>query len=240
MSVAAEILAARSGRHGGRLSARQRRAGDAPQPGKTKIPGLILAAGRGRRFTAGHKLLASFDGRPVLRHVVENALASRLDPVIVVLGCDAQAGLKAIEGIEDPRLRVVFNPSWQSGKASSVEVGLREAPSSAPGAVSLLGDMPMVKPWLIDRIIEEFELSGKLTFPVYAGPEGLRKGYPTAFPRKFFAEIKALTGDDTAMAAIREHWSEAVKVPLDEASTQVDVDTPQDLDLLLTTSRADS
>ena len=34
------------------------------------------------------------------------------------------------------------------------------------------------------------------------------------------------------MAAVRRHWSEAVKIPLDDASTQADIDTAQDLELL--------
>ncbi len=230
LSLAAEILAQRWGRKGGRPS--PRRALPPAPHGKAKIPGLILAAGRGRRF-GGHKLSALVGGRPVLRHVVENALASPLDPVIVVLGCDADAGLKAIQGLEDPRLRVVFNPLWERGKAFSIEAGLREVPWTAPGVVSLLGDMPMVRPWLIERVLSEFELSGRLTFPVTPGPEGPRKGYPTAFPRSLFGEIRALTGDDTAMDAARRHWSEAVRIPLEDASTQADVDTQEDLQLLL-------
>ncbi len=229
----AEILAARSGRRGGRRSARARQEPEASQSGKGRLPGLILAAGRGKRFSGGSKLAALFEGQPVLRHVVENALASRLDPVIVVLGADAESGLHALEGIQDSRLRVVFNPHWQSGKASSIEVGLRQAPASAPAVVSLLGDMPRVKPWLIDRVIEEFELSGRLTFPIYAAADGPRKGYPTVFPRALFPEIKALTGDETAMEAVRGHWAEATKVPIRDNWTQADVDTAEDLQLLL-------
>ncbi|MBI5208436.1 MAG: NTP transferase domain-containing protein [Elusimicrobia bacterium] len=229
LGIASEILAARSGRKGGRLSARARPHADHAAPG---LPGLILAAGRGRRFGAGHKLSAMVQGRPVLKHVVENALASTLDPVIVVLGCEAAAALKVIAGIDDSRLRVVFNPCWASGKASSIEVGLREAPAGAAGVLALLGDMPMVKPWLIDRVVSEFELSGKLVFPVFPGPDGPQRGYPTAFPRSLFGEIKALTADDSAAEAVRRHWSEARRVALEDSETQLDIDKPEDLELL--------
>jgi len=233
LSIAAEILAVRFGRKGGR-PARLRPAGSAPsaRKGGVKVPGLVLAAGRGRRFGGGSKLLADVDGRPVLRHVVEAALASRLDPVVVVLGAGAEAGLQAIAGIDDARLRVVFNPAWASGKASSFEVGLRAVPADAPGVVALLGDMPRVKPWLIERVLAEFELSGRLCFPVFPGDEGPEKGHPTAYPRELFGEIGALVGDDTALAAARRHWGEAVKIPLDDASTQADIDTARDLELL--------
>lgn len=230
LSIAAEILAARSGRKGGRLSSRTGPA-RAAQP-RVRIPGLVLAAGPGTRFSGGYKLSAAFGGRPVLRHVVENALASRLDHVIVILGCGAEAGLQALAGIKDPRLRVVFNPLWEGGKASSLEVGLREVPHGAAGAVKLLGDMPLVKPWLIDRVLEEFELSGRLTFPVYSGPDGPLRGYPVAIPRRLFGEMRALARDDADDGAAREHWSEAVKIPLADGRTQVDIDTTADLDLL--------
>jgi CTP:molybdopterin cytidylyltransferase MocA/xanthine/CO dehydrogenase XdhC/CoxF family maturation factor len=233
LAVAAEILAARFGRRGGR-PARLRPAGSSPSARKNgvKIPGLVLAAGRGRRFGGGSKMLADVDGRPVLRHVVESALASRLDPVVVVLGAGAESGLQAIAGIDDARLRVVFNPAWATGKASSFEVGLREVPADAPGVVALLGDMPRIQPWLIDRVLSEFELSGRLSFPIFSGAEGPVKGHPTAYPRALFGEVGQLVGDDTAMAAVRRHWSEAVKIPLDDASTQADIDTARDLELL--------
>jgi CTP:molybdopterin cytidylyltransferase MocA/xanthine/CO dehydrogenase XdhC/CoxF family maturation factor len=233
LAVAVEILAIRFERKGGRPP-RLRPSGSAPsaRKGGVRLPGLVLAAGRGRRFGGGSKLLADVDGRPVLRHVVEAALASRLNPVIVVLGAGAEAGLRAIEGIDDARLRVVFNPAWATGKASSFEVGLREVPPDAPGVVALLGDMPRVKPWLIDRVLSEFELSGRLCFPVYPGSDGPVKGHPTAYPRELFGEVGLLVGDDTAMAAVRRHWSEAVKIPLEDASTQADIDTAADLDFL--------
>jgi len=233
LAVTAEILAVRAQRKGGR-PARARAAGSSPlqRKGGIKIPGLVLAAGRGKRFGGTSKMLAAVDGRPVLRHVVESALASRLDPVILILGAGAEDGLKAIEGLDDPRLRVVFNPSWSSGKASTFEVGLREVPADAPGVVTLLGDMPRVPAWLIERVIAEFELSGSLTFPIYPGTGGPVKGHPTAYPRELFGEVGRLVGDDTAMAAVRAHWAEAVKIPLDDGATQADIDTAQDLELL--------
>ncbi|MFA6316328.1 MAG: NTP transferase domain-containing protein [Elusimicrobiota bacterium] len=229
LSVAAEIMAWRSGRTGGRLSHKPRQHSE---HAGHRVPGLILAAGMGRRFGEGHKLSAVVHGKPVLRHVVENALSSKLDPVIVVLGAEADAALKVISGIEDPRLRVVFNPSWASGKASSFKVGLREAPQGAAGVVALLGDMPMIPPWLIDRVLSEFELSGKLAFPVFPGPDGPLRGYPTAFPRALFGEIQSLDADETTSEAVRLHWSEALRIPLEDASTQLDIDKPEDLELL--------
>ena len=50
------------------------------------LAGIVLAAGTSSRFGAANKLLAAWKGQPMLRAVVEAALATELDPVIVVTG----------------------------------------------------------------------------------------------------------------------------------------------------------
>ena len=56
-----------------------------------KIGALILAAGQSSRFHDGNgayrnKLLEPVAGKAIIRHAAEAALASPLDPVIVVTG----------------------------------------------------------------------------------------------------------------------------------------------------------
>src|SRR4029453_16659208 len=51
-----------------------------------RIAAVVLAAGRSTRMGGPNKLLAEIAGRPLLRIVVEEALASRAKPVIVVVG----------------------------------------------------------------------------------------------------------------------------------------------------------
>lgn len=50
------------------------------------IAGVVLASGEGARFKGGNKLLLPFRGRPVVYHVVREALCSKLDPVFLVIG----------------------------------------------------------------------------------------------------------------------------------------------------------
>ena len=50
------------------------------------VAAIILAAGQSRRMGGPNKLLARFDGEPLVRQIAERALASKADPVIVVTG----------------------------------------------------------------------------------------------------------------------------------------------------------
>src|SRR5207248_3830306 len=55
-----------------------------------RIAAVVLAAGRSTRMGGSNKLLAEVRGKPLLRIAVEQALASRANPVIVVTGHDRE------------------------------------------------------------------------------------------------------------------------------------------------------
>ena len=57
-----------------------------------RIAAIILAAGRSTRMGGPNKLLAEIGGRPLVRIAVEEALASRAQPVIVVTGHQREQG----------------------------------------------------------------------------------------------------------------------------------------------------
>ena len=62
----------------------------ADPPSRPRVAALVLAAGQSRRM-GRNKLLIDIDGRSMVEHAVEAALASAAAPVIVVLGHDAAA-----------------------------------------------------------------------------------------------------------------------------------------------------
>src|SRR3546814_5652725 len=99
-------------------------------PYTTLFRSLILAAGLSRRFGGGHKLLAELEGKPVIRHVVEAALASSARPVLLVTGHQA-AAVEAAAG--DGGITRVRNAAYAEGLASSLQAGLRALPSDLDG-----------------------------------------------------------------------------------------------------------
>ncbi len=112
----------------------------------------MLAAGLSSRM-GRNKLLATVAGKPLLRHAVDSALASRLTPLVVVTGHDAAAVRESLSGLD---VTFVQNPDYADGLSTSLRAGLAALPDDCDGGLVLLGDMPAITPALINRTIEAF------------------------------------------------------------------------------------
>src|ERR1700722_13398802 len=152
----------------------------------TRVGAIVLAAGQSSRFRAGGgadmtKLVAKFDGRPIVRRVVEAALAAKTCPVVVVTGY-ARSPVEA--AVADLDVELAFNPRFASGLASSLRVGLSAIPGDVVGALVLLGDMPWIEPRFIDALIDAF-LAHKDALAAVPLHEG-RRGNPVLLGRGLF------------------------------------------------------
>src|SRR5208337_809332 len=196
----------------------------------TRIAAVVLAAGRSSRFRAEGgaeetKLVAKLDGKPVVRRVVEAALASRARPVVVVVGHARGAVEAALAGLP---ARFSLNPDFETGIASSLCVGLAATPAEAEGAVVLLGDMPNISAALIDDLIDAFEArpNASAVAPVRDG----RRGNPVLLARRLFERAMRLTGDEGArrlLAALDRR--DVVEFAAGGMDMTFDIDTPADL-----------
>jgi molybdenum cofactor cytidylyltransferase len=196
----------------------------------TRVGAIVLAAGQSSRFRAGGgldltKLVARIDGKPIVRRVVEAALAAKARPVVVVTGY-ARDSVEA--AVVDLDVRLTFNPQFMSGLASSLKAGLAATPSDVAGALVLLGDMPWIEPRLIDALIDAF-LARNDALAAVPSREG-RRGNPVLLARGLFQAAMRLTGDEGARRLIRAlSASELVEVETPDTGVSFDIDTPEDL-----------
>jgi molybdenum cofactor cytidylyltransferase len=196
----------------------------------SRVGAIVLAAGQASRFRAGGgtdltKLVAKLDGKPIVRRVVEAALAARARPVVVVTGY-ARDSVEA--ALADLDIRVAFNPRFASGLASSLSAGLSVLPKDVVGALVLLGDMPWIEPTLIDTLIDAF-LARKGPLAAVPLREG-RRGNPVLLGRELFEVALRLTGDEGARRLIGAlSADELVEVEASGVGATFDVDTPSDL-----------
>ncbi len=189
-----------------------------------KIASLVLAAGQSRRMGGPNKLLAEVDGKPLVRHAVEAALASRAAQVVVVVGHQQHEVRKALRGC---KVRFVTNDDFAAGLSTSLKAGIGVLGEDVDGAVVCLGDMPRIAPPHIDRLIAAFNpLEGRsIVVPTWQG----KRGNPVLWGRAHFQEFGALAGDVGARHLIGQHADELVEVAMEDAASQIDVDTPEAL-----------
>jgi molybdenum cofactor cytidylyltransferase len=181
----------------------------------------VLAAGTSSRLGRPKQLL-DLGGKPLLQRVLDAAVASALDEIVVVLGHAADEIAQAIRS--EGRVRIALNPGYAAGQSSSLVTGLRAADRRSEAAVILLGDQPGIHTDAIEAVLRAWhEAGGPVVQASYRG----RPGHPTLFGRSVWPELEAATGDEGARGVLASHpdWRSLVEVGGDPPD---DVDTEED------------
>jgi molybdenum cofactor cytidylyltransferase len=188
------------------------------------LAALILAAGRGTRMGGPNKLLASFQGKPLLRHVAEAALAGPVEEVAVVTGHERQAVEAALAGLP---VRFVHNADFAQGMGTSLACGIAALSPGIAGAFVMLGDMPRISPQIMGQLAQAFDPRADRLIVV---PEhGGTPGHPVLFHRRFFPALAQLSGDQGARRVLDANPDAVLRLPIGTDAVLADVDTPEAL-----------
>jgi molybdenum cofactor cytidylyltransferase len=196
-----------------------------PETGRRAAPvaGVVLAAGSSTRM-GRNKLLLRLDGEAVVRRAARRALAAGLDPVVVVLGHEADLAAEELSGLA---VRIVVNADHTGGIHTSRRAGLAAVPPEAHAAVVLLADMPFVTEQMLATLVARHRDSGApLVVSEYAGEQAP----PTLYDRSLFPEL--LGGEGCSKRVIRNHAGDAVTVAW-PAAALTDLDRPEDYERAL-------
>jgi molybdenum cofactor cytidylyltransferase len=192
-----------------------------------KIGLIILAAGAATRMGRPKQLL-SYQGRSLILHAVEVALASLCQPIIVVLG----AYVEQIKPELMPKaVQVVENSQWQEGMSSSIRAGismLLKTNSKLDAVIISLADQPLVSPQIFNQLIQSYQETQKV---IIASKYNETTGVPALFSNALFPELMQLEGDKGAKALIQKYIDTGLILLIPEAA--IDIDTPDDYKQLL-------
>jgi molybdenum cofactor cytidylyltransferase len=195
-----------------------------PLAASRRVAAVVLAAGRSTRMGETNKLLAEIDGKPLIRIAVEQALASRASPVVVVTGHQRKEVEAAIAGLD---VTLTHNPDFAQGLGTSLKAGIAAVPPENDGAIVCLADMPGVNAALIDKIVAAFdpEKGALVVVPTLDG----QRGNPVLWSRRFFPDLMAVEGDIGARNLIARYAEAVTEVPVEGQAAFTDIDTPEAL-----------
>ena len=176
---------------------------------------LVLAAGEGSRFAGeGHKLTASFRGRPLWTWAVDAAVAAGLDATYVVTG--------AMDLPVDDRVHVVHNDAWAEGQATSLARGIEAVRAAGHDVVVVgLADQPFVgaEDWRA--------VAASTATPIAVASFGGERRPPVRLAAAVWPLLPR-TGDEGARSLLRERPDLVTAVPC--TGRPVDIDTLEDLE----------
>ncbi|HEX8046075.1 NTP transferase domain-containing protein [Rhizobium sp.] len=185
---------------------------------------VLLAAGKASRMGEGgpHKLLAEFDGMPLVQRSALTALSSGAASVVAVTGHRHGEIEEALAGLAVER---VYNPDYASGMASSLVAGIgAPAAQRADGVLVMLADMPGVTSDDLKALIVAFRQANGQAI-VRAVSRG-KRGNPVILPRAVYDAVMRLEGDVGARHIIETSGLAVVDVDIGDAA-HLDVDTPE-------------
>lgn len=194
---------------------------------------IILAAGESKRMGKPKQLL-SFNGITLLTSVAKTACESDMQPVIVVLGANAE---KIEASMNMAGINLVKNDDWQEGMASSIRKGVTTITEFFPnvdGIVMLVCDQPYLTHEVIKALIEAQRNSG---LPVAAASYGGKLGTPALFHKSLFSDLMSLEGDTGARKMLERKREHVVEVDFDMGV--VDIDTQEDYERWLNKAKSD-
>lgn len=184
--------------------------------------GILLAAGRGRRFDpAGlqNKLLQCLpSGEPVALHAARQFAVNQSD-MLVVVHSDAHSLRELFDAYGFVTTVCV---DADNGMGHSLAHGIRES-ANANGWIIALADMPRVQVATITALDEAIKNGANIAVPVYKQV----RGNPVAFSRKHRDALLQLQGDRGARHLLLS--ADATEITVDDAGILFDVDVPHDL-----------
>lgn len=192
---------------------------------KPRVGCVILAAGRSKRFgrTRSNKLLAAIQGRTLIQQVLSSALRSSARPIVVVTGHQRAQIERALESLAQENWSTRFNRHHRRGMSTSIVAGLSAMPADLDGLLICLGDMPALKPCIIDAMISSLQPGDDAVIARASG----RHGNPVLIGRSLFAELAQLQGDVGARGLLQDGRRHLRFIDADRSVID-DIDTRRD------------
>jgi len=192
---------------------------------------IILAAGYSTRFGSSKQLLR-FNGKTLLQHAIDEATKAGANPVVVVLGANAN---EVSASIDTTAVEIVLNNCWEEGMASGIVAGVRKVSSVSDHVHNMIiavCDQPFISSALFKQVYQTQTESHK---GIVACSYADTIGTPVLFTQKYFDHLLGLHGDEGAKKLLTIDATDVATVHFPKGN--FDIDTKTDYQELLKDSR---
>lgn len=187
-----------------------------------KIGAVLLAAGRGERFGA-NKLLADFDGRPMVCCALDVLKQLNMGRTVVVASNMEVEALGRAYGFD-----VIINDAPQLGQARSVRLGVA-CMVDMDAILLMVADQPLLTAQSLAALLSAFE-SGRQGIACLR--DQTHSGNPAVFMRVYFEQLLRLEGDRGAKGILRANPEDLTVVDCLHSMELADADDPLALECL--------
>jgi len=187
---------------------------------------IILAAGASTRLGKPKQLLR-YRGKTLLAYSINEAVNSNADAVVVILGKDANLFKNEID---ERKVRVAINASWEEGMASSLRLGMDTLLNDKPyidAVIFMVCDQPHISSSVLNELITTQQ---KTTKQIVTCNYGDSMGPPALLHKKYFEELMKLSGDAGARKIIQKNMNDVATILFPEGN--IDIDTEEDYEKL--------
>jgi molybdenum cofactor cytidylyltransferase len=183
---------------------------------------IILAAGASTRLGEPKQQLL-YKGKTLLQHAVDAAVESKGEPIIVVLGANAEV-IK--NDITNQGVTIIHNKDWEEGMASSIRAGITELQKLSPDiddAILMLCDQPFVDVALLNNLMLHKQ---QTSTPIIACAYNNTVGPPALFDKTYFNTLLSLNGQEGAKKLLMKYSRDVFTIPFEKGA--IDIDTAAD------------
>lgn len=191
-----------------------------------KLVVVLLAAGSSSRL-GQPKQLVKIHGESLLVHQCKMLLSQHCDVHCVLGSHKAQISPE----LASLPITIIDNNDWQRGLSSSIAAAIHSLRDNVSAALFVLVDQWQLNVNDITRLVCQWrEQPDKIVTASQHShiiDDHLVLGPPVIFPRRYFNELKQLTGPKGAKRVIEQYRHHCIEVEMPHAF--IDLDTPEQL-----------
>lgn len=191
---------------------------------KASIGAVVLAAGQSRRAGTTKLLVEGKDGLPMFMHAVNAAVASNAKPVFVITGHRHE---ELEEWLQKLDVNIIYNPAYETGVRTSIQLGLKAMPSACDGAILLPADMPNITSSELNKLIGKMDLSTpkNLCFLTHKGV----KYNPVLWSKALYDKADLIPENSAYRVVFAEHADYSHNVEVKDENILKDLNFPNDV-----------